>query len=69
MKYVLLIILLFASLAQAHPGRTDSDGGHTCRTKCKVKWGLEPGKYHLHAPKQAKKEAKREARKEAVKYD
>lgn len=31
----------------AHPGRTDSSGGHTCRTNCES-WGLEYGEYHYH---------------------
>ncbi len=35
-------ILLLPSLASAHPGRTDSNGGHYCRTNC-AKWGLETG--------------------------
>ncbi|MFC0394014.1 MBL fold metallo-hydrolase [Paenibacillus mendelii] len=33
--------------AIAHPGRTDADGGHYCRTNC-AKWGLEDGEYHKH---------------------
>ncbi|TQR47070.1 copper amine oxidase N-terminal domain-containing protein [Paenibacillus popilliae] len=37
----------FSSISIAHPGRTDSNGGHTCRTKCE-KWGLEYGEYHYH---------------------
>ena len=34
-------ILTFAlgMVANAHPGGTDSNGGHTCRTNC-GKWGL-----------------------------
>ena len=31
----------------AHPGRTDSAGGHTCRTNC-PSWGLAYGEYHFH---------------------
>ncbi len=31
----------------AHPGRTDSNGGHYCRTNC-AKWGLANGEYHYH---------------------
>ncbi|REK76058.1 YHYH domain-containing protein [Paenibacillus paeoniae] len=49
-KMTLLMTLLFvlsSSLASAHPGRTDSSGGHTCRTNCE-KWGLEYGEYHYH---------------------
>jgi micrococcal nuclease len=33
--------------ASAHPGRTDANGGHTCRTNC-AKWGLKDGEYHYH---------------------
>ncbi|MTV47720.1 MBL fold metallo-hydrolase [Heliobacillus mobilis] len=45
---VLSAILLTTSVpALAHPGRTDSDGGHTCRTNCE-KWCLQPSKYHYH---------------------
>ncbi|MEI7026517.1 YHYH domain-containing protein [Paenibacillus sp. y28] len=36
-----------ATIADAHPGRTDAKGGHTCRTNCE-KWGLEYGEYHYH---------------------
>ena len=32
---------------QAHPGRTDGSGCHTCRTNCE-KWGLSYGEYHCH---------------------
>ncbi|GIN90262.1 hypothetical protein J6TS1_00980 [Siminovitchia terrae] len=44
-----LVIFLFTipSYTSAHPGRTDSNGGHTCRTNCE-KWGLEYGEYHYH---------------------
>ena len=28
-------------------GRTDANGGHTCRTNCE-KWGLQYGEYHYH---------------------
>ncbi len=31
--------------AYAHPGRTDSNGGHYCWTNCS-KWGLSNGEYH-----------------------
>lgn len=53
MKYrkviIALLPLLFmaSSLAYAHPGRTDSKGGHYCRTNC-AKWGLKDGEYHYH---------------------
>lgn len=40
-------LLLLPFTASAHPGRTDSNGGHTCRTNC-AKWGLKNGEYHYH---------------------
>lgn len=40
-------LLLLPFTASAHPGRTDSNGGHTCRTNCE-KWGLQYGEYHYH---------------------
>ena len=36
-----------ATDVSAHPGGTDSSGGHTCRTNC-PKWGLTSGQYHTH---------------------
>jgi hypothetical protein len=39
--------LLFPQLTFAHPGRTDANGGHTCRTNCES-WGLQYGEYHYH---------------------
>ena len=56
MRYNLLILFLLSSLVTfslapvpvyAHPGRTDSSGGHTCRTNCES-WGLGYGEYHSH---------------------
>lgn len=44
---VLVLLLMASSTAFAHPGRTDSKGGHYCRTNC-AKWGLEDGEYHKH---------------------
>lgn len=41
------IMLLTSSNVYAHPGRTDSNGCHTCRTNCE-KWGLSYGEYHCH---------------------
>ncbi|MFD1905021.1 hypothetical protein ACFSQ7_14745 [Paenibacillus rhizoplanae] len=29
-------------IAEAHPGRTDTNGGHYCRTNC-AKWGAKAG--------------------------
>lgn len=40
-------LLLNATTALAHPGRTDANGGHTCWTNC-AKWGLEYGEYQYH---------------------
>lgn len=47
LSVLLLTLSLFESVASAHPGRTDSNGGHTCRTNC-AKWGLKTGEYHYH---------------------
>ncbi|MFA7477780.1 MAG: DUF4214 domain-containing protein [Acidimicrobiia bacterium] len=41
--------LPFNPTAAAHPGRTDADGCHTCRTNC-ASWGLPTGDYHCHEP-------------------
>lgn len=38
---------IFADAVFAHPGRTDSNGGHYCRTNC-AKWGYKTGEYHYH---------------------
>ena len=43
----ILILILFPSYVVAHPGRTDSRGGHTCRTNC-PDWGYSYGGYHYH---------------------
>jgi hypothetical protein len=47
----LLVVTLLGfgsvGIAEAHPGRTDGSGGHTCRTNCES-WGLEYGEYHYH---------------------
>jgi competence protein ComEC len=42
-----IAVMLSATSVVAHPGRTDKDGGHTCRTNCE-KWGLKEGEYHYH---------------------
>nr|WP_213586175.1 YHYH domain-containing protein [Paenibacillus sp. J2TS4] len=49
MVMVMVLILLGGPgwQAEAHPGRTDKNGGHTCRTNCK-QWGLKDGEYHYH---------------------
>lgn len=50
-KVFSLLLLMFFFISQqvvyAHPGRTDSSGGHTCRTNCE-EWGLSYGEYHYH---------------------
>lgn len=35
--------------AEAHPGGTDGNGCHTCRTNC-PRWGISYGYYHRHYP-------------------
>jgi hypothetical protein len=43
-------LLLLPQIVDAHPGRTDSSGCHTCRTNCSS-WGLSTGEYHCHRSK------------------
>lgn len=45
----LAILVTFSGMSSAHPGRTDKNGGHTCRTNCTERWGLFYGEYHHHA--------------------
>jgi micrococcal nuclease len=51
MRQALLLICLFlfalTTRVEAHPGRTDASGGHTCRTNC-ASWGYSYGEYHYH---------------------
>ncbi len=52
-NFVIILItytLILPSISFAHPGRTDSSGGHTCRTNC-TNWGLSTGEYHYHRSK------------------
>ncbi|KGR74634.1 copper amine oxidase N-terminal domain-containing protein [Ureibacillus sinduriensis] len=42
-----ILVISSGAIAEAHPGRTDSNGGHTCKTNC-AKWGYETGEYHYH---------------------
>lgn len=44
---MIMIVVLLPLYVEAHPGRTDSNGCHTCRTNC-AKWGLRYGQYHCH---------------------
>lgn len=48
--FVVVVVLMLSSTpssVKAHPGRTDANGCHTCKTNC-GKWGLEYGQYHCH---------------------
>lgn len=47
---LIISVLIIPSISFAHPGRTDSSGGHTCRTNC-ASWGLSTGEYHYHRSK------------------
>tara|TARA_B100000242_G_C43006588_1_gene467802 strand:+ start:180 stop:1295 length:1116 start_codon:yes stop_codon:yes gene_type:complete len=40
-------LFLVTENTQAHSGRTDGSGGHTCRTNCE-QYGLSYGEYHYH---------------------
>ena len=42
-----LVASLFSLTANAHPGRTASDGCHYCRTNCAA-WGVPHGQRHCH---------------------
>jgi hypothetical protein len=46
---VVVTLLCFGAvgITEAHPGRTDGSGGHTCRTNCES-WGLGYSEYHYH---------------------
>lgn len=45
----LIVIILFGQMVvvYAHPGRTDPNGCHKCRSNCES-WGLSYGEYHCH---------------------
>ncbi len=45
--WILCIFLFIPNPVLAHPGRTDSNGCHTCKSNCSS-WGLEYGEYHCH---------------------
>ena len=49
LKKILVLSFLFCLpvIAMAHPGRTDSSGGHHCYTDCEL-YGLKSGEYHYH---------------------
>ncbi len=44
------LLALAPPSAQAHPGGTDGNGCHTCRTNCTERWGISYGFYHRHHP-------------------
>ena len=44
---MIIVLLMMITPISAHPGRTDANGGHYCRTNC-AKWGLRDGEYHYH---------------------
>jgi len=44
---LLIFFLSFSQFVSAHPGNTDSSGGHTCYTNCE-EYGLSYGEYHYH---------------------
>jgi len=41
-------LLFLPKITLAHPGNTDSSGGHYCWTNC-TSWGLSYGQYHYHS--------------------
>lgn len=47
LSFLLGAIVLFPQTALAHPGSTDSKGGHVCHTNCDA-WGLFQNEYHYH---------------------
>lgn len=47
MFIVVTALCCFPLSVFAHPGRTDANGCHTCKTNC-AKWGLYNGQYHCH---------------------
>lgn len=44
----ILCVILCPYNTFAHPGRTDSNGCHYCRTNC-ARWGLNQDEYHCHS--------------------
>ncbi|HUW71898.1 MAG TPA: YHYH domain-containing protein [Candidatus Humimicrobiaceae bacterium] len=63
--FIISVLVIFPITIFAHPGRTDANGCHTCRTNCE-KWRLSYGEYHCHnKPIEAMKEVKNTARTEA----
>ena len=46
-KIILILITFIPTIVFAHPGKTDANGCHYCRTNC-AKCGLYNGQYHCH---------------------
>ena len=51
-KLIILFVVFFLinvlpEIVYSHPGNTDEQGGHTCRTNCE-QWGLNHLEYHYH---------------------
>ena len=46
--FALVTFITSLNEVMAHPGNTDSNGGHVCRTNCSS-WGYEFGEYHFHS--------------------
>ena len=44
---VMTLVLVLALDMTAHPGRTDANGCHYCRTNCE-QYGLQQDEYHCH---------------------
>ncbi|MEE8167819.1 MAG: hypothetical protein V3T58_02965 [Candidatus Hydrothermarchaeales archaeon] len=49
----LIVLLSITTSVHPHPGRTDQNGCHTCRTNCESSWGIPYGFYHRHNPVRA----------------
>jgi len=50
---LVLVLVFFVAVpysAGAHPGGTDGNGCHRCRTNCTEDWGIPYGYYHRHNP-------------------
>lgn len=59
LRILVVLAVLFGGLvavsppqrvADSHPGGTDENGCHTCRTNCTESWGIPYGYYHRHYP-------------------
>lgn len=58
LTFVFVFLVIVPGGVFAHPGRTDANGCHTCRTNC-GKWGLASGEYHCHNSSNPIREDKR----------